>query len=275
MLQCEGVSYDSILDGVSFRVSAGEIVALIGPNGAGKSTLMKVLARIYRESAGGVFFEGRALSRFRARERARRIGYLPQETRIDVGYSVRDVAAMGFYSHAEPPSDKRLGDLLEQVGLTAFADRDIRTLSGGERQRALLAKVLAQDADLLLLDEPVSGLDAGYQLDLLEICAGLARSGKAIVIALHELEYVLRYADRVLLLAGGRLAAAGRPDRVLTSPAFGEAFGLEASVFSDPVTGVPRLSLTRLVQGRISSESAAGFLNGRAGSVAEPISVKG
>ena len=263
MLSCDRLSFQQIVRDVSLRVEPGECVALIGPNGAGKSTILKLLARVLTPTGGAVSLFGHRLHRMRARKRARWLGYLPQQTVVDVAYTVRDIVEMGFY--AQGAVNRDASDLiLAQVGLQRFADRDIRTLSGGECQRAFLGKVLAQNASILLLDEPVSGLDAGFQLDILRICRALVKDGRGILVTLHDLEHVLSYADRVILLHEGTIIGQGRPVDVLTGSAMERAFGLQTNIFVDPYTKQPRLSFTRIEDpqnggmGRTASEQIDG-----------------
>lgn len=246
---CREVSYAPILHRVSLSVGPGEFVALIGPNGAGKSTLLQLLVHLRRPTSGEVLAGDRPVGSMRARERSRKLGYLPQQTVVDIGCSVRDIVGMGRYAHSGGGDRRAVDGILERLELGPLAERDIRTLSGGERQRAFLGRVLAQDAETLLLDEPVTGLDAGFQLDLLEVCAGLAREGKGVLVTLHDLEHVLRYADRAVLLQGGRVTGQGAPSDVLTGDAAMRAFGVQAAIFRDPVSGLPRLSLKRLRDG--------------------------
>jgi len=245
VLSCDRLSFQEIVRDVSLQVEPGEIVALIGPNGAGKSTILKLLARVLTPTDGTVSLFGCGLQRMRARKRAQWLGYLPQQTVVDVAYTVRDIVEMGFY--ARGAASRNSSDfILAQVGLQSFADRDIRTLSGGERQRAFLGKVLAQDARILLLDEPVSGLDVGFQLDILRICRELAAEGRGILVTLHDLEHVLSYADRVILLHEGTIISQGLPVSVLTGPEMERVFGLRTRTFRDPHTKQPRLSLLRV-----------------------------
>lgn len=249
MLSCDRLSFQQIVRDVSLTVEPGECVALIGPNGAGKSTILKLLARVLTPTSGTVSLFGHNLHRMRARMRARWLGYLPQQTVVDVAYTVRDIVEMGFYARG-PISRDRVDFILAQVGLQSLGDRDIRTLSGGERQRTFLGKVLAQDASILLLDEPVSGLDVGFQLDILRICRALAKDERGILVTLHDLEHVLSYADRVILLHQGTIISQGRPVDVLTGPEMERVFGLRARTFVDPHTEQPRLSFARIGEHR-------------------------
>ncbi|MCY0876076.1 MAG: ABC transporter ATP-binding protein [Firmicutes bacterium] len=246
LLEVRDISVSAILHHMHLTIGPGEIVALIGPNGAGKSTFLRACAHVTPIKSGEVLLCGRPLASYRARARARLLGFLPQQTSIEVPYSVRDVVELGAYARKGGLSPSQTDDILEHVGLQAFASRDVRTLSGGERQRALIGKVLAQDARLLLLDEPVSGLDVSYQWDIMQICKGFVTDGqRSVLITLHDLELVLQYADRAVLLHQGRILMEGAPEVVLTGPALQEAFGVQGNVFADPVTGIKRLSLTR------------------------------
>jgi len=246
MLEVRSLHVMSILHDIELTVKAGEIVALIGPNGAGKSTLLRACAHLAPARRGEVLLCGRPLRAYRARARARLVGFLPQHTSIDVPYSVRDVVELGAYARQGGLSPEETDDILRQVGLFVLAHRDVRSLSGGERQRALIGKVLAQDAQLLMLDEPVSGLDVSYQWDIMQICKGFVADGKrSVLVTLHDLELVLQYADRAVLLHEGRILAEGAPADVLRADALEVAFGARGHVFLDPITGARRLSLVR------------------------------
>lgn len=246
MLDVQALHVGAILHDIHLTVRRGEIVALIGPNGAGKSTLLRALAHVTPAQRGELFLCGRKLSAYGAKARARIMGYLPQQTSIDVPYSVQDVIELGAYARPGGLSGAQADELLRRVGLHQFALRDVRSLSGGERQRALIGKVLAQDAELLLLDEPVSGLDVAYQWDIMQICKTFVADAKrSILVTLHDLELVLQYADRAVLLHQGRILQVGTPEQVLTGQTLSEAFGARGHVFADPITGAKRLSLTR------------------------------
>lgn len=153
---------------------------------------------------------------------------------------------MGFYARLRHGFADELDAILEKTGLGSLRDRDIRSLSGGERQRVLLGKVLAQDAPLLLLDEPVTGLDVRYQVELLELSKALVAEGKTILVTLHDLEQVVRYATRVMVIHEGLLVAQGDPLQVLTDQLMEKVFGVRVSSFPDPVTGHPRLSMVSM-----------------------------
>lgn len=239
------VHFGPIIRDVSLAVRPGEFVALLGPNGAGKSTLMRLLVRILTPDRGDIEIFGHPLSRLRGRARARLLAYLPQRNTIEVAYSVREFVSLGAYARRKEAHDGSVERALAEVGLADLAQRDMRILSGGELQRACLAKILVQSAAVLLLDEPVSGLDAGAQMDILSLCKGLSRGGKGVLAILHDFEQAIEYADRVYILNKGSIVAEGDPLRAVTGAALVPTFGVQARSFADPLTGRPRLSLQR------------------------------
>jgi iron complex transport system ATP-binding protein len=223
-LRAVSVRYGSrvVASDVSFDLPAGSWLAVIGPNGAGKSSLLKAVAGLVSHD-GEILVDGRPLAGLTARERARAMAYAPQVPELPDRLSVTDYVLLGRTPHLAPLARERRSDLLvvEQVlsrlDMSGLATRSLRTLSGGERQRAVLARVLAQQAGLLLLDEPTTGLDIGHAQALLELVDRLRfEEGATVVSTLHDLTLSAQYADRLLLLDGGRVAAAGRPEEVLT-----------------------------------------------------------
>lgn len=253
-----------VIDGVDLDARAGEVHGLIGPNGAGKSTLLRVLGALLPLRAGNVTVEGRELERIRPRDRAKLVAFLPQDTGIDAELSVRSVVALGCFVHLSR-WEKLRGDLgradaravtdaLERVGVAHLADRLITDLSGGQRQLVLIAKQLAQQSRILLLDEPVSALDLGYQLEVLELLRELAGDGHAVVTVLHDLNLAARSCDQLTVLADGKLRASGSPEQVLRAPLLDELYGIRSVVDTDPQTQAPRV--TALQRRRNNPESA-------------------
>jgi len=225
------------LRGVSVAVGAGDFAGVIGPNGAGKSTLMRALAGILRPSAGRVTLDGRDIHDIPERERARRIAYMSQNPHVAFGFRVIDVVAMGRYPyrHRFSPLDaadrEAIRDAMEQTGVAAFAERPITELSGGERQRVFLARALAQQPEILLLDEPIANLDVRYQLDILELVKSLNTSrDMTVVMAIHDLTWALRYCRSVIALREGTLAAFGPAASTLTDALVEEVFHVPARV---------------------------------------------
>ncbi|MFN8074760.1 MAG: ABC transporter ATP-binding protein [Kineosporiaceae bacterium] len=229
-----------VLDGVDLAVEPGRWLGVVGPNGAGKSTLLRVLAGLARHD-GSVLLDGNDVATLGARERARLVGYAPQVPLLPDGVRVREYVMLGRTPHrgmlAGPrESDRSLvDDVLERLDLTSFADRPLRTLSGGERQRAVLGRALAQQPRLLLLDEPTSALDLGHAQQVLELVDALRREdGLTVISTLHDLVLAGQYADHLLLLSGGHVAAHGRPAEVLTTQALKDHYGANAHVESGP-----------------------------------------
>jgi iron complex transport system ATP-binding protein len=229
----------ALLRDVSMSVSPGEWVAVVGPNGAGKSTLLRALAALTSRQ-GTITVDGRDIASMRPRERARLIAMVVQSPLVPAGATVTDYVALGRTPHVplfgvESSDDfAAVSASLRRLGLDEFAHRPIETLSGGERQRVLLARALSQDAPVLLLDEPTTALDVGHQQEAFELIDDLRRERNLIVItSLHDLTLAAQYADRVVLLDGGRAVADGSPDEVLTEHTLGAVFGASIRVIRD------------------------------------------
>ncbi|MDN4613742.1 heme ABC transporter ATP-binding protein [Leifsonia sp. F6_8S_P_1B] len=232
-----------ILDGVDLAVRPGELVALIGPNGAGKSTALGVLAGDTVPDDGSALIGGREAHRLRPAELSRLRAVLLQQKGVSFSYPVREVVAMGRMPWARTPQsdddDAIVAEALEATGTSHLADRDVTTLSGGELARVSLARVLAQRCPIVLLDEPTDALDLGHQEQVLALATGLARAGGALLAVLHDLDLAAAYADRVVLLSGGRVVAEGTPEQVLTADLIGQVYAHPVDVIPHPSTGVP------------------------------------
>ncbi len=222
------------LDAVTAAVSGHELVGLIGPNGAGKSTLLRTMAGLLDPAAGTVALNGRPFAAIGRADRARRIGYLPQDGTIHWALPVAEIVLMGRLPHLrgwQRPGarDRAIADAamaaLDNAGLAA---RPATRLSGGERARVLLARALAGEPDILLADEPVAGLDPYHRLEVMEHLGGLAARGTGVVVVLHDLALAARFCHRLVLLAGGRVAAEGAPAAVLTAERLAGVYRVEA-----------------------------------------------
>jgi iron complex transport system ATP-binding protein len=241
-----GVRYGAreALRDVDARVAPGEVLGIIGPNGSGKSTLIRVLAGVLAPASGAVRLGGRAMHDIRRRERARLIALVPQETRLSFPIRVRDLVLLGRAPHTSRFGLERSGDLraartaMEQAEVLDLAERSVDALSGGERQRAVLARALAQEAGILLLDEPTAFLDLRHAVLLLDLVRDLARSrALAVAVVLHDLNLAAMYCDRLLLLDRGAVHAAGAPGEVLTYRDLCTVYGTELYVAPNDVTG--------------------------------------
>ncbi|MCX7809181.1 MAG: ABC transporter ATP-binding protein, partial [Deltaproteobacteria bacterium] len=219
-----------VLDGVSFNTQRGERVAIIGPNGSGKSTLLLSLLSLIPIEEGEVFLFGEPLSKLKRQEIARRITLLEQRSTVQIPLSVREFVALGrlpYRSHQLQLQDRAAVEhSIAAVGLTEKANSDIRTLSGGEMQRAHIARVLAQDTPIILLDEATSSLDLPSTIFVLHLFRELSERGKTVCAVLHDINLALQWSTRVLLLHNRRLLFDGPPEELLTLPHLREAFGI-------------------------------------------------
>lgn len=235
----------TIVHDLSLSIQRSTITALVGPNGCGKSTLLRGLSRLLKPSHGSVYLDGQNIHAMKAKDLARQLGILPQAPTAPEGLTVHELVAQGRYPHQNwfqqwSAEDERIvTEALEQTNLTLFADRPVDTLSGGQRQRAWIAMALAQQTEVLLLDEPTTYLDLAHQIDVLDLLAELNEQGRTIVMVLHDLNQAARYADTMVAMRGGQIVAQGVPEQVMTSENILQVFGLQADVIIDPVTGTP------------------------------------
>ena len=236
-----------ILNGVDLEVPEGEMMALVGPNGTGKSTLLRTLAGLLPIPSGRVLVAGRDLVKLSPLERARTLAMVGQQEETPADLRVAEVVALGLLPHRPPWSGggrkdrDAVAEALEQVSMTAYANRGFHQLSGGEQRRVLLARGLAQRTELLLLDEPTNHLDIRHQHALLRMVRGL---GRTVIAAIHDLDLAATYFDHIVVLNDGGVAADGKPSEVLTPELVGDVFGMAASMVTDPATGEPRLLLS-------------------------------
>ena len=223
-----------VLDGASLEVAAGEVLGVVGPNGAGKTSLLRAGLGLMPMEAGRALLAGRPVAELNPVERARRVGYLPQERRLAWNLPALDVAALG--APDLPPGEAMAvaRDRLARVGILDLADRGVLDMSGGERARVLLARLLATRAPLLVADEPVAGLDPDAQLLTLDLLRAEAATGAAVVVTLHDLGLAARSCDRVLVLDHGRVAADGAPVEALSPAVLATVFKLDGTLVETP-----------------------------------------
>ena len=233
-----------IVEGVNLSVANGETVGLLGPNGSGKSTILKAIYRANRPAAGRVLVDGADLLAMPANAAAQRVAAVPQDGHVEFSFTVWEMVMIGRTPHkrafARDTGDDfdAVAEALGRVGCARLAGRLYSTLSGGEQQRVLIARALAQGADHLVLDEPTSHLDIRYQIDILDLVAGL---GLSVLAALHDLSHAALYCDTVHLLSEGRVALSGPPAEVITADTVRHTYGADVLIVEHPDTGTPHL----------------------------------
>lgn len=241
--------------GVDMRAAEGEMVAILGPNGAGKSTLLRLLLGVRSPDAGEALLYGRPVDGWSAEERARRVGVLPQHEEPAFPITAGALVEMGRYpwlgrwGRPGPRDREVVGAALERCGVADLAPREFATLSGGERQRVRLARALAQEPRALALDEPTASLDLAHEMEIWELLLEEARSGRAVLLTTHHVNLAARYADRLVLLHEGRVAATGPPERVLTPSVVERVYGWPVRVVAHdgpgPDRGAPQVVALR------------------------------
>lgn len=237
----------TVIEDLDLTVHPGEVTAIVGANACGKSTLLRSMTRLLAPRRGHVVLDGKDVHRMPAKELARVLGLLPQSPIAPEGITVADLVGRGRHPHQRrvfarwsPGDDAAVAAALEATQTLELADRPVDELSGGQRQRVWIAMVLAQQTDLLLLDEPTTFLDVSHQIEVLDLLTDLNHArGTTIVMVLHDLNLAARYADHLIALAGGRVHAAGRPADVLTEETVRAVFGLESRIVVDPTSGEP------------------------------------
>ena len=245
---------NEVLKGVSMDFYQGTFYGIIGPNGCGKSTFLKNLYGYFTPSEGSVNVYDKNIKSMNARQRAKYIAYVPQETNTGFDFSVYDVIAMGrnpYHSGLQPMSSKDhdiIIEAMEETSTIHLKDKSINELSGGEKQRAILARAFAQDSEIILMDEPVSMLDINHQVEIMDLARSLAdKNYKTIVCVLHDLNLAAQYAQHIFLMSEGKLTNSGMPDEVLTKEILTGVYGVSVKVDNDPITGLKTIvPLSRL-----------------------------
>lgn len=245
-----GFRYDQIwaLKGVSLQVNRGEIVGILGPNGSGKSTLLKIMNGILTSQEGEVLIHNRPLSNYRRSHIARAVAMVAQESHFRFSFSVLEVVLMGRFPHLRRfqfEGDKDMAVALNALKAThalELAERSIHELSGGEKQRALIARALAQDPDIILLDEPTSFLDLKYKREIFQLISFLSREkGLSVVVVSHDIDLAAQYCHRVMMLKNGSIYKMGEPSEVITAANVEAVYDCPVLVETNPVTGRPRV----------------------------------
>ncbi|MUG46813.1 ABC transporter ATP-binding protein [Paenibacillus woosongensis] len=235
-----------IVEDLNISIPKGKITALVGANGSGKSTVLKTMARILQPKSGTVLLNGKSIHKQSTREVAKQLAILPQNPTAPDGLTVYELVSYGRFPHQKgfgslKSEDRKIVDwAIDATGMNEFADRALEQLSGGQRQRAWIAMALAQETDILFLDEPTTFLDMAHQLEVLQLLEHLnAESSRTIVMVVHDLNHAARYAHHMIAIKKGQAIAEGAPAEVVTSSVLREVFGIEADIVTDPRSGVP------------------------------------
>lgn len=239
------VEYKSVkaLDGVSLSVKGGEILSIVGPNGAGKSTLLKVINGVLKPKIGTIYIDQKSLNEIPMREAAKKIGLVPQNLQRTGMLTVYDFVMTGRRPYIDFMPSKRdeekVYEALKTVGAIELAGRTLEELSGGELQRIMIARALAGEPEVLLLDEPTSNLDLKYQIEIQKLVKNLGSIGLIIIMAIHDLTYAYRISNKILMLRKGKVFAAGKPEEVLTLENIQEVYGVKPLIIAEHKLVVP------------------------------------
>ncbi|WP_107840581.1 ABC transporter ATP-binding protein [Metasolibacillus meyeri] len=241
-----GYEHKTILEDINITIPSNQISIIIGANGCGKSTLLKTMARLIKPTGGQAVLDGKSIHQMPPKQLARILGLLPQSPVVPEGITVADLVGRGRFPHQtmfkgwSKQDYEAVAEALEMMKITEFADRSIDELSGGQRQRVWIAMALAQQTDILFLDEPTTFLDITYQVEILDLLTELnAKYGTTIVMVLHDINLSARYANYLFALKNGRLLAEGAPKEIVTSKLIKETFDLESMIIEDPVSKTP------------------------------------
>lgn len=247
LLEVRGLTFAyqerAVLSDVTFSIGAGEVVGLVGPNGSGKSTLLRLALGLLAADRGELQVVGAPVATLSRKALARHAAFVPQDTVMEIAFTVRDVVAMGRHPHLgrfqpETPTDEAaIQWALAATSTQALATRTLQELSGGERQRVILARALAQQATLLLLDEPTANLDVAHQLEMLMLVRAVVQEGRCALIAIHDLAMAARFCDRIVMLSEGAVVALGAPREVITEAHLARYFRIQARVRWEPGLG--------------------------------------
>jgi iron complex transport system ATP-binding protein len=256
MIEVNAISFryheDWVLQDVSFRVEKGEFVGVIGPNGSGKTTLLKILYRLLTPQKGDILFDLSPMKRMDRVDIAKRIAVVAQEAQLLFPFTVLETVLMGRSPYLGPLTFESKKDLeiakkaMEWTNILPFSERALDELSGGERKRVFIARALAQETEVILLDEPTANLDIHHQIDFLDLILTLNRKrGLTIVMASHDMNIASEFCDRLILLQGGRIYKMGSPGEVITKESIERVYGCKVWIDQNPISGMPRISLLK------------------------------
>ena len=249
-LEIENINLDygqrSVIRNLSFRLSPGELLGLVGPNGCGKTSVIKSLSRVLIPSSGRILLDGKEVTGIPRNELARIIGVVPQNPSLPETFTVFEVVILGRNPHLGLLSGETARDMaivwqvMERTGITHLAKRRIGELSGGERQRVTIARVLAQEPYVILMDEPTANLDIAQQMDILDLITGMCREKNiAALIAIHDLNIAAQYCTRIIMLKNGQIYTEGIPTEIITTKNVREVFGAETTIYPHPENNLP------------------------------------
>lgn len=252
-------SFDSVkaLNGLTFEINRGEFVGLVGPNGSGKTTLLNCLSKLFTPQEGNIQMDGHNLRELSPSDGAKIYAVVPSEFPMDMNISITDTVLLGRYPYIEGlwwenERDEEITlDAMEKLNVTQFANRKLGELSSGEKQRVLIAKAMAQEAKVLLIDEPVAYLDLGYQLEIMEMLKSLADGGVTILAAMHQLNLAVKYCDKLIVLNKGKLVAYGKPEDIVTQKLIEDVYGIKALIKNIPEAGLIIIPLSTSNNGDI------------------------
>lgn len=234
-----------VLKGIGFSIDKSEFVGIIGANGCGKSTLLKNISGYLTPVSGKIFICGKDINRFNTKEKARYIGYVPQDIIYDFDFSCYDIVMMGRFPYLKRfQQEKKIDrdivrECMEITNTWQFKDTSIRELSGGERQRVYIARALAQKPQILLMDEPVSHLDIKYQIEILSLLKELSEKGILVIAVLHDINLTSQFCDEIFMMKDGKIMASGLPRYVLTHSNIQIAFSIDVELLENPMSNIP------------------------------------
>ncbi|UOE93591.1 ABC transporter ATP-binding protein [Alkalihalobacillus sp. LMS39] len=259
-----GISYGEIdiVKELNLKIPKGQVTTIIGPNGCGKSTILKTMSRILEPKTGAVYLDGKAIHKTPTKEIAQKMAILPQTPEAPSGLTVSELVAYGRFPHQRgfgrlTSEDREIIEWsLHETGMTEFSERPIEALSGGQRQRVWIAMALAQETDLLLLDEPTTYLDLAHQLEVLQLLERLnQQQNRTIVMVIHDLNHAARFAHHMVALNKGTIIKEGTPEEVMTAKVLKDVFTIDAEIVTDPRTGKPVCLTYNLIDQKVNEES--------------------